>query len=52
MAMQAAERNIEDRLDGMSTDYRRLRQESITGELLDVVAGFEALSPQDGADTA
>ena len=48
MAMQAAERNIEDRLEDMNTDYRRLRQESITGELLDVVAGFEALSSQDG----
>ena len=44
MAMQAAERNIEERLEDMNTDYRRLRQDSITAELLDVVAGFEALS--------
>ena len=52
MAMQAAERNIEDRLEDMNTDYRRLRQESITGELLDVVAGFEALAApeQDGTE--
>ncbi len=42
-AMQAAERNIEDHLAEMSTDFRRLRQASITEELVDVVAGFEAL---------
>ena len=51
MAMQAAERNIEDRLEDMSTDYRRLRQESITGELLDVVAGFEALASPEQSGT-
>lgn len=49
MAMQAAERNIEERLEDMNTDYRRLRQDSITAELLDVVAGFEALSPDPAA---
>lgn len=43
-AMQAAERNIEEHLGEMSADYRRKRQESITEELLDVVAGFEALT--------
>lgn len=43
-AMQAAERNIEEHLEEMSAAYRRKRQESITDELLDVVAGFEALS--------
>lgn len=52
MAMQAAERNIEGRLEDMNTDYRRLRQESITGELLDGVAGFEALSTREDAGTA
>lgn len=43
-AMQAAERNIEDHLGEMNAAYRRRRQESITEELLDVVAGFEALT--------
>lgn len=44
-AMQAAERNIEERLEEMNADYRRKRQDSITEELLDLVAGFEALNP-------
>jgi len=42
-AMQAAERNIEEHLAEMNSAYRRKRQESITDELLDVVAGFETL---------
>ncbi|MEZ5858070.1 MAG: F0F1 ATP synthase subunit gamma, partial [Geminicoccaceae bacterium] len=44
-AMQAAERNIEERLGEMNADYRRKRQDSITEELLDLVSGFEALNP-------
>lgn len=43
-AMQSAERNIEERLDDLNADYRRQRQSAITAELLDVVAGFEALT--------
>lgn len=43
-AMQAAERNIEERLGEMNADYRRKRQDSITEELLDLVSGFEALN--------
>jgi F-type H+-transporting ATPase subunit gamma len=43
-AMQAAERNIEERLDEITTKYNRRRQDSITSELLDVVSGFEALT--------
>lgn len=43
-SMQAAERSIEDHLGEMNAAYRRKRQESITEELLDVVAGFEALA--------
>lgn len=43
-AMQSAERNISDRLNELNAEYRRQRQSSITAELLDVVAGFEALS--------
>lgn len=42
LAMQAAERNIADRLAELSATYRQQRQEAITAELLDVVAGFEA----------
>ena len=46
-AMQAAERNIEERRDDLQQLYRRRRQETITRELLDVVSGFEAVSTAD-----
>lgn len=42
-SMQAAERNIKEQLEDMSAAYRRKRQQSITEELLDIVAGFEIL---------
>jgi F-type H+-transporting ATPase subunit gamma len=42
-AMQAAERNVEERLDELRSDYHRRRQGAITEELLDVTAGFEVL---------
>jgi len=44
LAMQAAERYITDRLADLNTVYRQQRQEAITSELLDVVAGFKALA--------
>jgi F-type H+-transporting ATPase subunit gamma len=43
-AMQAAERNLEDRLGEVTAAYRRARQDAITSELLDVVSGFEAIA--------
>ncbi len=43
-AMQAAENNIEDRLKELRLQYNQLRQSTITEELLDVIAGFEALT--------
>jgi F-type H+-transporting ATPase subunit gamma len=43
-SMQAAEKNIEERLTDLNADYRSSRQNSITAELLDIVAGFEALN--------
>jgi F-type H+-transporting ATPase subunit gamma len=46
-AMQAAERNIEDRRDALEQLYRQRRQETITRELLDVVSGFEAVRSND-----
>ena len=42
-AMQNAERNIKDRLDELYAEYHHQRQNSITAELLDIVAGFEAV---------
>ncbi len=43
-AMQSAQKNIEEHLDELNAQYRRQRQSAITSELLDVVAGFEALT--------
>lgn len=43
-AMQAAEKNIEERLEELNGTFHQLRQASITEELMDVVTGFEALS--------
>ncbi len=42
-SMQAAEKNIEERLTELNSLYRQQRQSSITSELLDIVSGFEAL---------
>ena len=42
--MQAAEINIEERLKELRLGYNQLRQSTITEELLDIVAGFEALT--------
>ena len=43
LAMQNAERNIEDKLAALRALYHQQRQEAITTELLDVIVGFEAL---------
>ncbi len=42
-AMQAAEKNIVERLENLTDRYNRQRQSAITSELLDIVSGFEAL---------
>lgn len=42
-AMQAAERNIDERLDGLRRAYHGRRQTAITTEMLDIVAGAEAV---------
>lgn len=47
-AMQAAEKNIEERLDELRLSFNQTRQTAITEELLDVVTGFEALSKEGG----
>jgi F-type H+-transporting ATPase subunit gamma len=47
-AMQAAQRNIDERLDEMAQSFRQIRQESITEELMDVVAGFETITTDEG----
>ncbi|HSR54169.1 MAG TPA: F0F1 ATP synthase subunit gamma [Acidobacteriota bacterium] len=45
-AMQAAQQNIEERLDDLQISFHHLRQTAITEALLDVVTGFEALSQE------
>jgi F-type H+-transporting ATPase subunit gamma len=46
IAMQVAERNINDRLTELMAFYHQQRQISITSELLDVVSGAEILAAQ------
>ncbi|MEA3402386.1 MAG: F0F1 ATP synthase subunit gamma [Armatimonadota bacterium] len=47
-SMQAAERNIDERLEELRGRFRQTRQSSITAELLDIISGFEALrTPRD-----
>ncbi|MEZ4836405.1 MAG: F0F1 ATP synthase subunit gamma [Caldilineaceae bacterium] len=43
-AMQAAERNIEEKLAEFNFRYQQQRQRAITEELLDISAGYEAIS--------
>jgi len=42
-AMQAATRSAEDMIGSLTLEYNRARQTTITGELLEIVAGAEAL---------
>lgn len=42
-SMQAAEKNIEERLEELISSYRRQRQNSITEEINDINAGFRAI---------
>ncbi|MDP3877934.1 MAG: F0F1 ATP synthase subunit gamma [Methylobacter sp.] len=44
VSMQVAEKNIKERLETLTAAHRLQRQNQITEELLDVVAGFEALN--------
>jgi F-type H+-transporting ATPase subunit gamma len=43
VAMQRAEKNIDELLDDLNRSFQRLRQRDIDEELFDVIAGFEAL---------
>ena len=45
VAMQAADRNIADKLDELEGDFRRLRQETITGEMMDIVTAYKSMQP-------
>lgn len=41
VSMQVAEKNIEERLDEFKGEFRQKRQSAITGELLEIISGFE-----------
>ena len=43
-AMQRADRNIDEVLETLRSDFHRLRQSSIDEELFDVISGYEALT--------
>ncbi len=47
MAMQAAEKNIQELEEQLQALFREQRQAGITNELLDIISGFEALSEED-----
>ena len=42
-SMQVAERNVEDRLKALTSEFHQSRQTAITSELLDIISAFEAL---------
>jgi F-type H+-transporting ATPase subunit gamma len=44
VAMQRAEKNIDDLSAALTQKFNRLRQSSIDEELFDVISGFEALT--------
>jgi F-type H+-transporting ATPase subunit gamma len=46
-AMQRADNNIDELLEGLTGTFHRLRQSGIDEELFDVIAGFEALSVEE-----
>lgn len=46
-SMQTAEKNIKETIEELNMSYRHQYQTSITEELLDIVAGFEALQSEE-----
>jgi F-type H+-transporting ATPase subunit gamma len=44
VAMQRADKNIDELLENLQGTFHRLRQSGIDEELFDVIAGFEALT--------
>jgi F-type H+-transporting ATPase subunit gamma len=52
MAMQRAEKNINELLEALHGNFHRLRQSSIDEELFDVISGFEALSVEGSGNDA
>ncbi len=51
-AMQAAEKNIAERLDELRTAFQQQRQAVITEELLDIISGFKSIRGSEDRFTA
>lgn len=51
-AMQRADKNIDELLETLQSDFHRLRQSGIDEELFDVISGFEALAKGKGIHAA
>ena len=47
MAMQGADKNIDELLEDLNRTFHRVRQDGIDEELFDVISGFEALSTEE-----
>jgi F-type H+-transporting ATPase subunit gamma len=47
VAMKNATDNATDLADALQLEYNKARQQAITGELLDIAGGAEAVSKQD-----
>lgn len=45
--MQNAEKNIDENLEEMNLEYQQQRQEEITGELIDVISGANAIKKDE-----
>ncbi len=51
-SMQAAERNIDERLGDLTQRYRMRRQTAVTEELMDIISGFTALGEESSGGAA
>jgi F-type H+-transporting ATPase subunit gamma len=47
-SMEAAGKNIDERLEMLNANYRRQRQDQITEEISDVISGFKAIKNSKG----
>lgn len=51
-AMQAADHSIAEKIDDLHIVHRRIRQEAITSELLDIVSGYGAIVDEKSEEAA
>ncbi|CAG4900977.1 unnamed protein product [Acidocella sp. C78] len=51
-AMQAADHSIAEKIDELHIEHRRIRQNAITSELLDIVSGYGAIMDEEPEEAA